>query len=99
MPKNTSEIKTVHLPVADFDRDFLFACRFGYYCLHRSIVDDAHYDRLENEYKAQHGRASLPVGSDKKEDYTEAQRALAIYFIASGRSSAPTPLSKGPKFF
>lgn len=99
MPKNTSEVKTVHLPVSDWDRDFLFACRFAYYCLHRHIVDDTHYDRLENEYKAQHGKASLPVGSDKKNDYTEAQRALAMYFIFSGRSTQPAPINAGPKFF
>jgi hypothetical protein len=91
MPKNTSEVKTVHLPVSDWDRDFIFACRFAYYCLHRHIVDDTH--------KAAHGKGSLPVGSDKKADYTEAQRALAIYFIASGRSTAPQPMQAGPKFF
>ena len=97
MPKNTS--KTIALPVSDWDKDFIMACRYAYYCLHRHIVDDVHFDRLEAEYKAAHGKGALPVGSDQKEDYTEAQRALAMYFIFSGRSSAPAPLQSGPKFF
>lgn len=63
-----------------FDRDMLFACRYAYYCLAQSIVPDMEYDRMEKAYTAATGE-QLPVGSSKKDDYTPAQRALAMYFL------------------
>lgn len=89
----------VSLPVSDFDRDFLFACRYAYYCLGRNIVTDQHYDELEKRYKLEHGEAKLPVGSDKKEDYTEAQRSLTMYFLFSARSVTPVDMNQTKKFF
>lgn len=63
----------------------LMACRYAYYCHATSIISDQHYDELEKEYEVLHGK--LPVGSSKKEDYTPAQRSLAMYFLFSGRTA------------
>ncbi len=97
--KRSEETAIRVLPVDSFERDLIFAFRYAYYCLGRSIVTDYHYDHLEKEYLLANGGAELPVGSSNKEDYTEAQRALAMYFLFSGRSTAPSKLSAGPKFF
>lgn len=67
----------------DFDLDFLMACRFAYYCRAYPIIEDTDYDEREAEYCLLNG--PLPVGSSKPEDYTDAQRALALYFMLSGR--------------
>jgi hypothetical protein len=75
------------LLLSDFDLDMLMACRYAYYCCERSIVPDVDYDTMEKDYRLVNG--DLPVGSSRKEDYTEAQRALALYFMFSGRSLAP----------
>lgn len=66
-----------------FDHDFLMACRYGYYVTHMHIVDDRYYDELEDNYKMING--DVPVGSERPEDYTPAQRALYLYFALSGR--------------
>lgn len=98
----TQPPKMIRFPVSDFDRDFLFACRYAYYCLHRNIIPDDHYDQLEKRYRLEHGEEGtkcLPVGSSNKEDYTEAQKALAMYFIFSGRSAAPVDMKHFTKFF
>lgn len=77
------------LLLSDFDLDMLMACRYAYYCCNRSIVPDIDYDMMEKDYRLVNG--DLPVGSSRKEDYTEAQRALALYFLFSGRSLAEHP--------
>lgn len=79
----------------DFDLDMLMACRYAYYCCNRSIVDDVDYDMMEKDYCLVNG--DLPVGSERKEDYTEAQRALALYFMFSGRALAPHPKRPSPR--
>lgn len=71
---------------SDFELDLLMAARYAYYVLHRPFLEDHDYDAREAEYKLVAG--PLPVGSERKEDYTEAQRALALYFVFSGRSVA-----------
>ncbi len=77
------------LLLSDFDLDMLMACRYAYYCCKRSIVPDVDYDMMEKDYRLVNG--DLPVGSERKEDYTEAQRALALYFLFSGRALAEHP--------
>lgn len=79
----------ISLPVSDFELDLIMACRYSYYCLARSLVPDEHYDRLEREYRLIHGDV-LPVGSESKDSYTPAQRALALYFNLSGHSVGPS---------
>lgn len=69
---------------SDFELDLLMAARYAYYVLHRPFLDDFDYDAREAEYKLVGG--PLPVGSERREDYTEAQRSLALYFVFSGRS-------------
>jgi hypothetical protein len=61
----------------------VMACRYAYYVLTKSILTDYEYDALEKDYTMVNG--PLPVGSSNKADYTEAQRALALYFLLSGR--------------
>ena len=68
----------------EFERDFLMACRYAYYCCACSIVDDHEYDMREKDYEMVNG--DLPVGSSDKDSYTPAQRALALYFLLSGRA-------------
>lgn len=77
------------LPEIDFERDLLLAFRYSYYCLHQNIIPDADYDAREQEYHRTHPR--LPVGSDLKEEYSPAVRALAMYFLFS-RGPAPEPV-------
>lgn len=84
--RRTAALKRI-LPLSDFDLDMVMACRYAYYVLHKPILTDVDYDRLEKDYTMVNDR--LPVGSERKEDYTEAQRSLALYFLFSGRS-APT---------
>jgi NAD-dependent DNA ligase len=69
-----------------FDLDMLMACRYAYYVKSINIVPDQTYDEMEKEYELLYGR--LPVGSDKAKDYSDAQRALALYFMLSGRVTA-----------
>lgn len=64
---------------AAFDRDVLMAARYAYYVTATPFLPDFDYDKLESEYTLVHG--DLPVGSSNREDYTEAQRALALYFL------------------
>ena len=83
------------LSKSDFELDFLMACRCAYYCDAISIISDQDYDEQQKEYELLND--PLPVGSSLKEDYTPAQRALAIYFIFSGhfiggKKSAPKGL-------
>jgi len=78
--------------VSDFELDLIMACRYSYYCLARNIVPDEAYDRMEREYRMIHGD-NLPVGSESREDYTPAQRALALYFNLSGHSVGPSNYS------
>jgi hypothetical protein len=66
-----------------FDLDMLMAARYAYYVKSMTIMDDRHYDDLESSYALLNG--PLPVGSDRAEDYSPAQRALALYFMLSGR--------------
>lgn len=73
----------------DFELDMLMACRYAYYCCAFSIVPDTEYDRMEKDYVMVCGE--LPVGSSSKESYTPAQRALALYFMLSGRTVARAP--------
>ncbi len=72
------------LPLSEFDLDMVMACRYAYYVLTKPILKDYDYDVLEKDYTMVNG--PLPVGSSKKEDYSEAQRSLALYFLFSGRS-------------
>ncbi len=76
------------LPLSDFDLDMVMACRYAYYVLHKSLIPDEAYDALEKDYTLVNGPIS--VGSEKKADYTEAQRSLALYFLFSGRSVEPS---------
>lgn len=62
-----------------FDLDVLMAARYAYYVAHLPFLPDHDYDQLEAEYERAHGR--LPVGSEKKEDYPERVRALALYMM------------------
>lgn len=83
------------LLTSDFDLDMLMACRYAYYCCNLSIVPDVDYDMMEKDYTLVNGE--LPVGSERKEDYTEAQRSLALYFLFSGRVVGRAPLKAHPK--
>ena len=65
-----------------FDLDFLMACRYAYYVKAVNLIPDHEYDRLEKEYELLND--PLPVGSDQESSYSEAQRALALYFLFSG---------------
>lgn len=67
----------------DFETDLLRAAQYAYYVVHQPFLDDADFDAREAEYELDHD--PLPVGSDQAEDYTPAQRALALYFLLSGR--------------
>lgn len=69
---------------SDFDTDLLRAAQYAYYVQAHPFMSDFDFDAREAEYEVTHG--PLPVGSDKAEDYTPAQRALALYFLMSGRS-------------
>lgn len=60
------------------------AARYAYYHHSISIMSDKEYDDRESDYVLVSGE--LPVGSERVEDYTPAQRALAMYFIFSGRA-------------
>lgn len=71
------------LPVSNFELDLIMAARYAYYVLHTPFLDDQHYDTLEKEYEMIYDK--LPVGSEKKINYTPAQRSLALYFCLSGR--------------
>jgi len=66
-----------------FDLDMIMAARYAYYVKSMSIISDKHYDDLESSYALLNG--PLPVGSDRAEDYSPAQRSLALYFLLSGR--------------
>lgn len=68
-----------HRPSA-FDRDYLRALQYAYYCHSISLVPDEHYDKMEREYRLVYGE-EIPIGSDKQDDYTPPQRALALYFL------------------
>lgn len=68
-----------------FDLDILMAARYAYYVKAFSIMSDKQYDDLEALYEITHGAIDSP-GSDKAEDYSPAQRALALYFLLSGRA-------------
>lgn len=85
------------LLTTDFDLDMIMACRYAYYCCNLSIVPDIDYDVMEKDYAMLNG--PLPVGSERKEDYTEAQRSLALYFLFSGRTvgARVKPHPKRPK--
>lgn len=61
----------------------LRALQCAYYIHNRSIVPDHEFDRMEAEYNMIND--PLPLGSDKKESYTPAQRSLCLYFLYSGR--------------
>ena len=76
-------MKMIPLPRTNFECDLLMAARYAYYVLHTPFLDDKRYDELEKEYSVVYGR--LPVGSDRTQDYSPAQRALALYFCLSGR--------------
>jgi len=68
---------------SDFDLDMLRALQCAYYVHAISIVDDKDFDTMQKEYELING--PLPVGSDKKDDYSPAQRSLCMYFMFSGR--------------
>jgi hypothetical protein len=76
--------RTIRIPVSDFDLDMIRALQCAYYCHHRNIVSDEEYDQMEKDYEMINGANTIPVGSDNPRDYTEAQRALALYFLFSG---------------
>lgn len=71
------------IQLSSFDLDMVMAARYAYYVKTTPIMPDKAYDKLEREYEMIHGK--LPVGSDQMKDYTDAQRALALYFLMSGR--------------
>lgn len=60
-------------------RDTLRALQCCYYVFHKPVIQDHEFDALEKEYEAATGKV-LPVGSDRKGDYTETEYALALYF-------------------
>jgi hypothetical protein len=60
-------------------RDVLRAAQAAYYVLKNPFISDYDFDRLEKDYEKETGRC-LPVGSDNKQDYTEPEWALALYF-------------------
>lgn len=61
----------------------VMAARYAYYVKACPIMPDKAYDNMEREYEMLYGK--LPPGSDLVKDYTDAQRALALYFLMSGR--------------
>lgn len=61
----------------------VMAARYSYYVKACPIMPDHAYDQMEREYEMIYGK--LPVGSDNTKHYTDAQRALALYFLMSGR--------------
>ena len=79
---------------SNFERDFLMACRYGYYVLNQSVLPDWAYDAEEHRYHETHPR--LPVGSSLAADYTPAQRALCLYLLLSGRSAEAVPPPNAP---
>jgi hypothetical protein len=84
--------RTKNLLPSDFDLDLIMAYRCAYYCHGRSLIPDEDYDREEKEYAMVNG--PLPnIGSDKKMDYTPAQRALCMYFLFSNRYVSKSPTS------
>lgn len=83
MAKN-KHLKAPRTPTL-FDLDMIMAARYAYYVKSFSIMSDKHYDDLEALYTLTHGEIPS-VGSDRAEDYTPAQRAIALYFLMSGRA-------------
>lgn len=77
----------IALPLADF----LLACRYAYYVLGQSILPDTEYDALEAQWYVDNQDMKNEVlgvphplrlpGSDRKEDYPDHIRALAIYYL------------------
>ena len=63
------------------------AARYAYYVLDKPFLDDVDYDGREAEWALLNG--PLPVGSSRPEDYRPEHRALALYFVLSGRGVAP----------
>lgn len=61
-----------------FERDVLRALQLSYYVDSISIIGDYDFDEMELAYKEETGQA-LPVGSDNLNDYSPAERALALY--------------------
>lgn len=76
--------KMIQLKAADFEFDMLRALQCAYYCHAKSIVPDHEYDQMEKDYDGK-----LPVGSDRLESYSPAQRALCMYFLFSGYFVGP----------
>jgi hypothetical protein len=68
---------------SDFELDLLMAARYAYYVLAHPFLEDQDYDARQKEYELT--SPALPVGSDQRDDYTGAQRALALYFLLSDR--------------
>ena len=81
------------VPLSSFDTDMIMALRCAYYVHSVSVVPDHEYDAMEKEHELLHG--PLPVGSDQRESYTPAQRALCMYFIFSGRFVKAKPAAPG----
>lgn len=69
------------------DRDILRALQLCYYVDSLSLVSDYDFDMMEKAYEEESGE-ELPVGSDSQEDYTEAERALALYLQFALRKRA-----------
>lgn len=60
------------------ERDILRALQFCYYVENESLVSDYHFDMMEKAYELESGR-ELPVGSTIAREYSERERALALY--------------------
>lgn len=73
--------------------DLVMAYRLSYYCDAISLVDDFAYTELEDQARvfAPAGHPLHRPGSDRREDYSPAIRALALYlqFTFAARKTAP----------
>jgi len=68
--------------LATLERDMLRALQYLYYVRATSLVEDVVFDEWQRQWEVDNFQ-KLPVGSDKAEDYTPAERALALYLATS----------------
>ena len=68
------------------EEDLLMACRYSYYCLYVSLIEDREYDKREKDFLNYCGMSSpmLEPGSDSPETYSEYQKKLAEIFAKQG---------------
>lgn len=78
-------------------RDTLRALQCCYYVFNKPLLPDFDFDQLQKEWEAETGKR-LPVGSDVKQDYTEPEYALALYFAFRQRfkdaGEKPKPIAE-----